>query len=285
MTRGSRTRRPLNTFHAVLVVATSLIPSAAWSQSAPALPRVVIGLSLAVMAQASSPSVRSVEPEIQALIEKGIARSETFRSLIAKLAGSDVIVYIESKIIRQGLVGSTSHRVIVRGGYRYVRLAIDPHGPDARLIAVIAHELQHAIEIAQAPEVGRSETAEGLFRRIGFRFGCPQATCYETKDATIVERLVRDELGTGLPSPGLPVEENRNKSGGLTTLSTRNRWPSCEMTCAYPYPRANNTTGFRLDRRTVQSQRASSAHPTSCSGARARFGSSPTRPTRCRHRS
>ena len=40
MTRGSRTRRPLNTFHAVLVVATSLIPSAAWSQSAPALPRV-----------------------------------------------------------------------------------------------------------------------------------------------------------------------------------------------------------------------------------------------------
>ena len=155
---------------------------------------VIIGLSLALTSQAPVRPVRTLEPEIRSLIEKGIARSETFRSLIATLAGTDVIVYIESRIVREGLLGSTSHRVVVSGPYRYVRVAIDPQGPDQRRIPVIAHELQHAIEIAQAPEVGRSETADRLFARIGFRFGCSKPGCYETKGAITVERIVRDEL-------------------------------------------------------------------------------------------
>ena len=283
MTQGSRTRRPLNTCHAVLVVATSLIPRAAWSQSAPALPRVVIGLSLAVMAQASSPSVRSVEPEIQTLIEKGIARSETFRSLIAKLAGSDVIVYIESRIIRQGLVGSTSHRVIVRGGYRYVRLAIDPHGPDARLIAVIAHELQHAIEIAQAPELGARRRLKACSDAL-LSSRAASGNKLRDRGQEIVERLVRDELEAELPSPGFQLRRTVTSAGGLTTLSTRNHCHRVKWPVHIHIPAPTTRPAFVS---IVELFRVSGppAHPTSCSGARARFGSSPTRPTRCRHRS
>jgi hypothetical protein len=158
------------------------------------LTTVIIGLSLALTSQVPVRHVRTLEPDIQSLIEKGIARSETFRSLIAILDGSDVIVYIESNIVRQGLLGSTSHRVVVRGPHRYVRVAIDPHARDTRLIAVIAHELQHAIEIAQTPEVGRSRTADQLFARIAFRFGCSKPGCYETKGAITIEQRVRDEL-------------------------------------------------------------------------------------------
>lgn len=144
--------------------------------------------------QSSDRRVRTDEPQIRALIEKGVARSATFASLVAALNDTDVIVYVESKVIRQGLAGYVLHKVVIGGPYRYVRLVVSPEGGDAHRIGVLAHELQHALEIARAPQVGRSETVEHLFARIGFRrWGCPRS-CYETFEAVNVERRVRDEL-------------------------------------------------------------------------------------------
>lgn len=88
---------------------------------------ILIGLSLTLTSQAPTRSVRTVDPHIQSVIENGIARSATFRSLIDTLADTDVIVYVESRIVRDGLLGLTSHRIIIRGTYRYLRVAIDPH--------------------------------------------------------------------------------------------------------------------------------------------------------------
>lgn len=155
---------------------------------------ILIGLSLTLTSQAPTRSVRTVDPHIQSVIENGIARSATFRSLIDTLADTDVIVYVESRIVRDGLLGLTSHRIIIRGTYRYLRVAIDPHRTVKQQTIVLAHELQHTIEIARAFEVGRSQTADRLFARIGFRFGCERSNCYETRDALAIERRVRDEL-------------------------------------------------------------------------------------------
>ncbi len=137
--------------------------------------------------------VRTDEPQLRELIVKGMARSVTFASLVSALNESDVIVYIESRIVREGLGGYIPHRVVVAGVHRYVRLVINPIGRDERLMAVMAHEIQHAVEIARAPQVGRSETVEDLFERIGFRQGCPRS-CHETIEAMDVERRVREEL-------------------------------------------------------------------------------------------
>ena len=75
MTRGSRTRLPFNTLHAVLV-ATMLTPSAAWSQSAPDIPRV-----------------RSTNDSIAALIAGASAASVTFRGLVEAIDDTNGIVY------------------------------------------------------------------------------------------------------------------------------------------------------------------------------------------------
>jgi hypothetical protein len=126
-------------------------------------------------------------------------RSPTFRSLITKLNDSDVIVYLESRVTREGLGGYLLHRVAAHGAYRYLRVIVNPHGRDERLMAVIAHELQHAVEIARAPEVGRSETVQAFFARIGFE--CPGA-CHETIDAMNVEAAVSDEFRANRDTDG-----------------------------------------------------------------------------------
>ncbi len=121
-------------------------------------------LALAVTAQDSSRRhVRATEPRILALIDAGISRSPMFRGLVAALDESDVIVYIEPKIARQNLGGYLRHHVVAQGGYRYLRIVIDTQGSESRLIPVLAHELQHALEIARSPNARDAERMERVF--------------------------------------------------------------------------------------------------------------------------
>jgi hypothetical protein len=137
--------------------------------------------------------VRGTEPRIAALIEAGIARSAAFRSLVAALDQSDVIVYIEPRNLPPKLGGYLIQRVFAREPYRYLRLVVNIGGSEPRLIGVIAHELQHALEIAAARDVRRTEEVEPLFKRIGFRGQCPRV-CYETIEAIDAGLRVRNEL-------------------------------------------------------------------------------------------
>jgi hypothetical protein len=139
--------------------------------------------------------VRGTERQTEALIARGLERSPTFRALVAALDESDVIVYVEARVVRRGLGGYLVHRVTAREGYRYVRLVVNAEGSAARLIGVMAHELQHALEIAGAAGVQHSDDVEPLFQRIGFRApGCPRA-CYETEEAIDVGLRVHAEVG------------------------------------------------------------------------------------------
>jgi hypothetical protein len=150
-------------------------------------------VALLLNEQPADPHVRASDLRIRALMIEATDRSPTFRSLIAKLNDSDVIVYLVAGVTRDGLGGYLLNRILIQGPYRSLRLIVNPHGRDERVIAVIAHELQHALEVAQASEVGRSETVESLFGRIGLRSGCPR-DCYETTEAMNMERRVREEL-------------------------------------------------------------------------------------------
>jgi len=152
-------------------------------------------LAVAVTAQdASQRHVRAPEPRILALIEAGISRSATFRSLVASLDRSDVIVYIEPKTTRENLGAYLAHQIISRGGYRYLQIAVPILGSETRLVTLIAHELQHAVEVAQAPDAIDSASMEQLFDRLAVRFGCDGSTCSETQAAKDVEHAVGEEL-------------------------------------------------------------------------------------------
>ncbi len=142
----------------------------------------------------SAAHVRTTEPKILSLLDTGAAGSATFRGLIATLDASDVIVYIEPKRSRQALGGYLAHTIVAQGNYRYLRIAVDVAGGERRLVALLAHELQHAVEVARTPDVRDQEALERLFRALAVTFGCGSTTCSETQAAKDVESLVGEEL-------------------------------------------------------------------------------------------
>ncbi len=84
-----------------------------------------------------------------------------------------------------------SHRVTMAGGFRIIRIGIDARGRDAT-IAVLAHELRHALEVLDQPAAVDASAVNALYERIGVRVA---AGLYETDAAQTAERRVVRELG------------------------------------------------------------------------------------------
>jgi hypothetical protein len=136
---------------------------------------------------------------MEALVRKGIADSPTFKCLVATLDQSDVIAYIQPILLRDGsgrgaLKGLLSHQIRTEGNYRYLRIGLTRQGNEVKLIGIIAHELQHAIEIARAPDVRSAADVQKLFSRMTGAISCMAGDCTETIEALDVQRAVIDEL-------------------------------------------------------------------------------------------
>jgi hypothetical protein len=164
-----------------------------------------LGLSFAVQQNAPIQHVRSSEPWILALINAGLARSATFRQLVDTLNESDAIVYIETQatresrqVHRESLDAYLIHHVVDQGGHRYLRIGLGARGAEKRLISILAHELQHAVEIARAPEVRDDRKLQDFFSRASLSFNCA-GMCYETQDAKDIQRRVSEELAADAP--------------------------------------------------------------------------------------
>jgi len=152
-------------------------------------------LSSVLIAQDPSTShIRTTEPLVRSLIEQGLARSESFRRLVSTLNQSDVVVYIDPKITRQTLGAYLSHSVVLAGGIRYLHIAVELRGGDIRLVSLLAHELQHAVEVSQDPDARDSEGVDRLFARLASTRGCGISNCEETEAALNVQAAVDAEL-------------------------------------------------------------------------------------------
>ena len=142
--------------------------------------------------------VRFANERIADMFRVASARSESFRALVAAIDESpSVLVYLGEGEGRCGTqeFRSCLHIVSTVAGRRYlwVHLSSRRHAPD--VIAQIAHELHHALEIAGHPEVVNAATLRQLYRGIGFR-SCrdDQAQCWETDAAKTTERTVVREV-------------------------------------------------------------------------------------------
>jgi hypothetical protein len=156
-------------------------------------------ISLATTApEPSMNHVRASEPEIHALLEAGRLHSPTFRKLLETLDASDVIVYVGPRLSRGDLYAYLVHNVVDSGGHRYLRVFVDTSGAWRRLVSSLGHELQHAVEVAQAPEARDTEGLARMFEGAskGARCASDARNCYETKLAIAVGNAVFDELDT-----------------------------------------------------------------------------------------
>ena len=81
-------------------------------------------------------------------------------SLVLALNKSDVIVYIETgRVLPSTIVG----RLLLAAGpegTRYLRIQVSGHPGSNDMIALIGHELRHALEVAESPDV-RDEASLG----------------------------------------------------------------------------------------------------------------------------
>jgi hypothetical protein len=120
---------------------------------------------------APDPHIRTLAPALAEAIEAGVDASPTLKSLVDRIEASDLIVYVA---FDHSPVAATSGHialVAVAGGRRYVRLAVNPRYDGWQRIAILGHELRHAVEIADAPLVVDQSSLVSHYRRIGFSNG------------------------------------------------------------------------------------------------------------------
>ncbi len=136
---------------------------------------------------------RGFSADSAGLLTAAASRSSVVLSLLQKLEGTDVVVYVtDSMSGYENESPAYLQFVACAAGTRYVIVRLDRWRlTPGQLVAALGHELQHALEIAAAPDVQDQAGLVQLYRRIGWEW-CPGR--FETRAAQAVTALVSDEL-------------------------------------------------------------------------------------------
>ena len=145
----------------------------------------------AALLDAPTRRVRSADPSVRKLLKRGYRQSPAFRALVTRLQRSDVYVYVEEVTRLPGALEGRTMILPKAHGHRYVRIQIALRGTSEDSVALLGHELQHAVEIADAEEVTDERGMEALYKRIGVRGG---EHVYDTIAAQEMGRRIRREL-------------------------------------------------------------------------------------------
>ena len=111
--------------------------------------------------------VRTIDSRLDVLILEGARRSPMFRTLVDRLNRSTVIAYVQSRLLPGGLSGRLTF-VGVGQPWRYLRIEIECRQSMVDQIAALGHELQHAVEIADAAGAVDQASIRALYGTIGF---------------------------------------------------------------------------------------------------------------------
>ena len=138
--------------------------------------------------------IRTISCEMRRAVVLGMSDSPTFRRLVERVAALNGIVYLTAKQVVQShtlreIDGTLQHRVTVAGSHRILWATVTPYsGP--RPTRIIAHELQHAIEVLESNATSEREI-DDLFDRIGVSVA---THTIETQAALTIEATVATEL-------------------------------------------------------------------------------------------
>lgn len=173
---------------------------------------VTATLATAQDADRAAPSrIRGATVDAAQLLNELLERSPTVRDLVDRLDHSDLVVYVRYEWFstttirgRIGFLASDKPRrlLAIEIACRYTRTD--------QLVA-LAHELQHAVEIADAPSVSDVRSLAEFYTSIGASTGyAARSETYETAAATETGRRVRGELTTARPTDVATAAADRN---------------------------------------------------------------------------
>jgi hypothetical protein len=138
------------------------------------------------------PRLRLADATAARAFDRGLACCPTIRGLVRNVEASDLVVYVETGFVQQPALAHTVLMGAVTNA-RYVRVTLNRMMSPEQLIELLGHELQHAVEIAHAPDVRNHDAMIALYKRIGFHRSGPHQ--FETALARQIAARVRAEIG------------------------------------------------------------------------------------------
>ena len=110
--------------------------------------------------------IRPMDNAAARLLREGRAACPTIARLAATLEQSDVIVMLSVTMVPDGLAGDTRF-LAATATDRILQIRLDNRRPWVEQMGWLAHELQHAVEVASAPVVRCGRDLAALLARIG----------------------------------------------------------------------------------------------------------------------
>ena len=144
---------------------------------------------------ATDTHIRCQNHRILEAFEYASTRSATFRNVVATVESSNVIVSVAEGPCQNSAIRGCLQLLHTTPDVRHVIIRIDPRQPVIAVVRQLAHELQHAAEIAAAPEVIDAASLRHLYATIGFS-GVTTVDFFESRAAQEVEAHVARETLT-----------------------------------------------------------------------------------------
>ena len=151
--RACRNKRTTSGASSLIILAAIIVCSAAGERAASA---------------ADASRVRSSDTAILSLVREGADRSATFSMLVDRVEHSNGIVYVEFGYCAFGHLNACVLPLIASPhGDRYLRILVTPdktRRSHDQLLALIAHELRHALEVFDDRDVVDVATMTAMYK-------------------------------------------------------------------------------------------------------------------------
>ena len=145
--------------------------------------------------------LRILDCRLAAAVAAAADRSATLRDLLDRVQRTDGLVFItQSSTIgtaRQA-AGGLSHDVTRAGSHRVLRIFVSTMVDD-NAIAIVGHELRHALEVLELSTACSEGEVDALFERLGWHAGVRAVETQAARDAgETIERELRAAKKTGV---------------------------------------------------------------------------------------
>jgi len=128
---------------------------------------VVLSVAASQAEPQNLPRVRTPSPGIADAIAQGIQRSPTFRRLVESIDGTDGLVYVEEGVCRYSARACLVMSVTIAGPHRVLHIRVNRRrAAGCRLVELVGHELQHAVEVLSNPTIRSDVEMVNFFDRI-----------------------------------------------------------------------------------------------------------------------
>lgn len=169
---------------------------------------------IGVTGQESDRHIRTTERELEELVATGTDRSASFRALVERLEQTNLIVYLQCEAATSTHFG----RLIFlsnAGGRRYAVVRLRCPLVEYQQLALLGHELQHAVEVGEATQVVDQQSLMAHYRQVGFRAreDVGVGLAFETEAARAMELAVRREILRGVAPTTVVSEAIQTRRG------------------------------------------------------------------------